>query len=419
MTVAVIGAGLAGLAAALDLAEAGVAVQVFETSPHAGGRCRSWHDPDLGLIDNGAHILLTSNHTAMAWLARLGTAGLMQPVAAGGFVFRDLADGARWTVRPDRGPWVFDAKRRTADVGAWSHLSGLLRLLLAGRTATVTEVLRRQPLALRRLWQPLCVAALNTPPDLASARMFARTLMRAFATPPVPLLASQSLDAALVAPAVERLRALGGVVRTGCRVQRLIRQDARVTALVTAEGEVPVTAVVLAAPPEAAAELMPGLVVPTASAAIVNLHARLPEGVRLSEGPMLGLIGGTAEWLFQRGSLLTVTVSAADRLLALSRAEIAALVWRDCEVVLGCPLPAAHRVIKERRATILATPAGLSQRPSVDATGLSNARLAGDWTATPVPATIEGALISGARAARSLLQALPTLRLPVAVAAPT
>ena len=144
---------------------------------------------------------------------------------------------------------------------------------------------------------------------------------------------------------------------------------------------------------------------PDAFGAIINLHYRLPDGGGLDPAlPFLGLLGGQAEWLFQRGDVLSVTISDANRLLDHDADELAAKVWRDVALALGqkaAPVPPA-RVVKERRATIVQTPAMEARRPD-PRTGLANLVLAGDWTATALPATIEGAARSGRKAAEILL----------------
>src|SRR5438270_10025217 len=115
-TVHVVGAGLAGLAAAVRLAERGVGVAVHEAASQAGGRCRSYHDPALDMmIDNGNHLLLSGNHATRSYLETIGGEGGLVGPARAEFAFVDLATGARWTVRinPGRLPWwIFDARRR-------------------------------------------------------------------------------------------------------------------------------------------------------------------------------------------------------------------------------------------------------------------------------------------------------------------
>ena len=154
---------------------------------------------------------------------------------------------------------------------------------------------------------------------------------------------------------------------------------------------------ILAVPPWTAQELLPGLTVPDAFCAIVNAHFKLAPPREL---PLIvGLIGGTAEWVFAFPDRLSVTVSAADRLVDVESEALAQTLWRDVAAVHGLPEATPPcRIVKEKRATFAATPAQNARRPS-SSTQWSNLFLAGDWTDTGLPATIEGALRSGERAA--------------------
>ncbi|MGH7005748.1 MAG: FAD-dependent oxidoreductase, partial [Alphaproteobacteria bacterium] len=119
---------------------------------------------------------------------------------------------------------------------------------------------------------------------------------------------------------------------------------------------------------------------------------------------LLGLVGGTAQWLFVRANILSVTISAAEREIDLPTEAIIAAAWADIvkALKLGDAAPPPCRVVKEKRATFAQTPAQLAKRPKVNA-GPSNLALAGDWTATGLPATIEGAIRSGEIAARTVV----------------
>jgi hypothetical protein len=155
--------------------------------------------------------------------------------------------------------------------------------------------------------------------------------------------------------------------------------------------------VVLAVPPWAATNLLPGLTAPTAFRAILNAHFKIDPPAALP--PITGVINGTVEWLFAFAGRLSVTVSNADRLMDLPREELAARMWRDVALIAGIAdaLP-PWQIVRERRATFAATPQEEAKRPGA-ATRWPNLALAGDWTATGLPATIEGAIRSGQRAA--------------------
>jgi hypothetical protein len=149
---------------------------------------------------------------------------------------------------------------------------------------------------------------------------------------------------------------------------------------------------------------VPGLRTPEAYTAILNAHFRLPETCRAAMPSLLGVIGGLAQWIFRRGDMAAVTVSAADAVIDRPPEELAEQLWREVQVALDLPagtLP-PYRIVKEKRATPLQSPdAAVARWPH--RTAWTNLALAGDWTATGLPATIEGAVRSGEEAARLLV----------------
>ncbi len=375
MRVHVAGAGLAGLAAALACQDAGCDVTVYDAARQAGGRCRSWHDPLLDrVIDNGSHLLLSGNHDVGRYLVLAGGPGLVPAPAR--FPMLDLASGRTRVLAAGL------AALRTPRL-----LLDALKLLRAAPQARVADVVGRAwP------WGELTEAVLNTAPDQAAAGPLAAVLRESLlrgAKASRPLLAPQGLGTALVEPAVGRLQDLRlGWTLTAIRADRLCFDQETV-----AFG--PADRLILAVPPWRARQLLAQLPeLPTSP--IINAHFRLDRSVQMAD--FIGLTGGEAQWLFRRGDVLSVTVSAADRWLEQPSDLVAERLWQDCARALDLDpnqVPPV-RVIKERRATLRHTPEVEALRPRQLP---GRVVLAGDWVATGLPCTLEGAVRSGLRAA--------------------
>jgi squalene-associated FAD-dependent desaturase len=404
-TIHVVGAGLAGLAAAVRLAGRGESVVVHEAAGRAGGRCRSYHDPVLDMvIDNGNHLLLSGNHAALDYLETIGAGGQLVGPATAELAFIDLADGERWTLRINAGRlpwWILDRKRRVPGTRASDYLS-FARLLSASADKTICETMPCTGKLYERLARPFWIAALNTDPTEASASLagaVVRETLAAGGKACRPLIARDGLGTVFVEPALRFLEDRNAKVAFGHRLRRVDFQQDKVTALDFGEDGLAIgdDAVILAVPPMVAAELVPDLATPTEFRAIVNAHFRLPPPAGLA--PITGVVNGTIEWLFTFPDRLSVTISAADRLLDVAREVLAQDIWNDVATVTGLSkTPPPWQIVRERRATFAGTPAEDAKRPAAT-TAWRNLVLAGDWTRTGLPATIEGAIRSGNLAA--------------------
>ncbi len=406
-TVHIIGAGLAGLSAAVRLIERGVRVQVHEATAQAGGRCRSYHDLTIGMtIDNGNHLLLSGNRAALSYLGAIGARHHLIGPGSATLPFIDLANGKRWTLRANDGLlpwWILDSKRRVPGTSPLSYLS-LLSLLRAKSGATVGETMTCQGTLYDRLIEPFLLAALNVEPPQGSAALASAVVVETLFSGGRnyhPLIARDGLSTAFVEPGVEFINGHGGSVSFGRQLRAVSFDGDRASALDFGDDTIalgPADAAVLAVPPWTASALLPGITVPTAFRAIVNAHFKIEPAAALP--PITGAIGGTVEWLFAFPGRLSVTISAADRLIEVPREELAAKIWREVAQIAGIAdaLP-PWQIVRERRATFAATPEQDARRPGA-ATAWANVALAGDWTATGLPATIEGAIRSGQRAAQ-------------------
>jgi squalene-associated FAD-dependent desaturase len=341
----------------------------------------------------------------MRYAALIGARDQLVGPSEAEFTFVDLGTLERWTLRPNAGRlpwWIFSASRRVPGTRPAEYLE-LLRLFVAGKAAAIADCMTCSGLLYDRLWNPLLLAALNTEPPAASAKLAAAVFRESLALGGAacrPLVAEQGLSRAFVDPALQILAKQGGAFQSGRRLKALRFDNSRVKALDFGDAEIELGVedrIVLAVPSWVAAGLVPDLVVPMEQRAIINGHFKFD--VPADMPAMLGLIGGTVEWIFSFRGRISVTVSGADRLLEMPREALAELFWREIQAATGfvAPLP-AWQVIKEKRATFAALPSEEAKRPQPE-TSWRNLVLAGDYTATGLPATIEGAIRSGFRAA--------------------
>lgn len=407
MTVHVVGAGLAGLSAAVALTRRNLQVEVSDSAAQAGGRCRSYFDPQLELvIDNGNHLVLSGNRAVKDYLAAIGAKDALAGPERAEFDWMDVRSGERWRLRPSEGllpAWIFQTDRRVPGTRAGDYLS-LLPLTRSQPGRRIDQVMACKGMLWERLIQPFLLAALNTEPEAGSADLAGAVVRETLAKGGHayrPRIAHPTLAQAFVDPAVAFLEAAGAPIRLGRRLRRIRFDGDRATALEFSDGTVelaPDDQVVLAVPPWVAKDLVPDLRTPDEHRAIVNAHYRIvpPEGAPA----MIGLVGGLAEWVFAFPDRLSVTVSGADRLVDHDRTELARALWKDVAAVhhLDPDVLPPWQIVKEKRATFAATPEQDAKRPPAR-TAYANLVLAGDWTRTGLPATIEGALRSGETAA--------------------
>ena len=405
----VVGGGVAGLAAAVDLAARGVSVHLYESSSRLGGRCRSFPDPRFGsVIDNGSHLAFSANVRLLDFLRRIGAPVTSLAVAAEGIPFLDIAGGVRWTLVPrgETAAWLLGRGARIPGAPRWHWLFDGLALLRARDGETVSQLLRTDTMAWRRLWHPFCRAVFNAEPAEVPARRAGELLRRLVFSDKgcLPLLALRPWGEIVAEPALAHLQYLGVNVGTSMPLLALERKGEAVRRLIFRTGTIDTEgdAVVFALPGRMARRLCPDFIPELAFNPIIALHFDV--GRDLGCG-FIGVVGGLAEWIFRRGPIVSVTVGCATPYLGDPHEDLALAVWGD--VLAALPEarlpddPPPFRLIIEKGATLAADAATWAARPGT-ATPLANLFLAGDWTATGLPSTLEGAVISGESAASAV-----------------
>jgi hydroxysqualene dehydroxylase len=426
MNVAVIGGGYAGMAAAVTLAERRVPVTVFEAAKTLGGRARRVDHRDLAL-DNGLHILIGAYAETLRLMRQVGA----DPDAALLRLPLTWQVHKRFSLKAARlpAPLHLLAGLATASGAPFLERLAAARFMLRMRQQdyvlpediTVAKLLETQsqgPALTRFLWQPLCVSALNTPMEAASAQVFLNVLRdsldanRAASDLLLPL---TDLSKLFPDPAAEYVRAGGGQVLTGQRVTDIEKADAGYA--VRCAGEIRTyTHVICATGPFNAGAFLSGLPALAETAAAVerlgwqpiySVYLQYPGTVRLP-APMLGFDSALLQWAFDRGTLagqhglIGAVISAEGMHQDVTQDELVRLVHQELQQQVGSlPEPEWSRVIAEKRATFACTP-GL-RRPD-SRTPLRNFHLAGDYVAGDYPGTIEAAVRSGVGCARAILE---------------
>lgn len=423
-SVAVVGAGWAGLATAVELVRRQFDVTVFEASAEPGGRARAL-EFDGSTLDNGQHLLLGAYGDTLQLMRRVG--------AAPGRLFERrpltwLLEGPdeRIELRLPRAPapvavpWGLMRARGFTRAQRLRALASVPALRAPPRRdCDVASWLERcgQPAAVRRgLWAPLCLAALNTPPERASARVFARVLDEAFRRYGAAdlLLPRTDLGGLFPRPARDWLARNGATLRFGARVQSMELQAQLWQ--VHAGGEASAfDHVVLATEARAAARLLPDdadsravaeRLLALGHAPITTVYLRYPSQVALAE-PMQGRLDGPGQWIFDRRltgqeGVMAVVISADGAHMQWSREQVAAAVTDQlARAYPDWPAPTASTVVRDKRATFDCVPGIGEHRVGVRGP-CKGLWFAGDHVATGLPATLEGAVRSAVQCAREL-----------------
>ncbi len=432
----VIGAGFAGVAAAVDLARRGARVTLVEARRQGGGRASSFVDAESGeTIDNGQHVFMGCYTATRDLLGTLGTDHLVRFQKS--LALSMVEPGGR-AVRLSCPPLPAPA-HLVAGLLAWKGITWADRLALLRSARALSRAAAphltvegwldalRQTANLRdRFWRPLAVAALNEDTKIAAASLLSAVLAEAFAGGAAGSglgIAAAGLSDLYVGPAERFLNERGGACLAGAPAERIVVAGGRACTVVLRGGEsILCDAVVLAVPHTAAGRLLPEEAVRAderlarldelGASAVVSVNLWLDR--RVTDLGFFGLVGGTIQWVFNKealydpaaakGRYLACVVSAASDLSRRSNDEIAAAAQEEIRRYL----PAARgarvlrsMVVREKQATFSGRPEVLALRPPAR-TAIPNLALAGDWTDTGLPGTIEGAVRSGYAAAKAV-----------------
>ena len=440
--VVIVGGGFAGLSAGVALAEQGFRVALLEGKPALGGRAYSFPDTESGdLVDNGQHVLMGCYHQTLDFLAKIGTRDRL-------IVHKNLE------IEMLDGPGRPAHLRTMSLPGPFHMAAGLMRykhLTIAERLGSVRAGmqmmymrrfgrarLKRMTVAefmdltgqgsqvRRTFWYPLAIATLNEQPELASAALLAEVMKRAFF--------SRRNDSAFLYPTVglselyctaarEYIEKRDGVIACRATVDRLEIRDNKVSAVRLHDGaNLHAANFIVAVPPTQLLRLLPQGMASSdffseidtlKSSPIICVHVWLDREVTGSA--FVGFVGTTTQWLFNKRRIfsqygarhpgyLSFVISGARELAELPNDDLLKVVMND----LGAMIPAARAaqlikalVLKEKHATFASDPASDAVRPPAK-TPVRNLVLAGDWTQTGLPATIESAVISGRSAAATI-----------------
>lgn len=433
MNTIIIGGGWAGLAAAVELSRNNINVTVLESARQLGGRARSVKFNDHH-VDNGQHILLGA-YTSI--LDVLKTIGMAEDNAFRRLpIYMEMKKSAKQSLSLSSpalpaplhllwGLLRFKGMRP-------SHRFGILRALIKMRRNQFTAdpdiplsiflKKTRQPIeTIECFWEPLCISVLNLPTTQASAALFMTVIKDAFFNKKEHsdlLLPIVDLGSCLPKPAMDYIEHQGGQIQLATRVKHINIENGMVTGITTTKNEISANNVIIATSPEASQQLLSGhtSMVKTADKLrqlgdmpITTVYLQYPEPVSLPK-EFIGMINTTTQWLFDRqqltgekGLIAAVISGPGDHMNMDTQQLTQHIINEIAELFPDWPHPAETRLIREKRATIAAYPGSYNLRPE-NATAVNGLWLAGDYTATGYPSTLEGAVRSGINCARMIIE---------------
>ncbi len=423
MTTVIVGGGLAGLAAAVQLAAQGEPVTLLESRSFCGGRAYSYKAPIVGdTVDNGQHVMLGGYHAMFEYLTRIGSRDLIDIHPQLAIPFQSSHEGQTWFRCPTlpaplgltvgiarlcgvRDAWALVRHRHDLTDDPASHYLEWDQM----SCAEWLHSLRISDEGVRRFWEPLILAVMNDASTQVSAAPFLSALHRiatGSAQDASLAISRVGLSDLFVAPALQFLERHGATVKCGTTVASLAVQDQKVVSLTTVAGEtLPTSRIIFAVPPNALAKILEGvrgtivlreMLGCWAESAILSVYLWYDRPIM--DQPIVGLWGSPFHWVFSRSvHCITLVVSGASDFDKMSREDVVEKAIQAANRYFPKSLEAnlVHRLVsREPHATVRLAPGTQRLRTAIKSPW-TNAQFIGDWTDTHLPATIEGAIASG------------------------
>lgn len=429
-TVVIIGGGWAGLAAAISLCKMGKKVELFESAKQTGGRARCAPFA-RDKVDNGQHLMIGAYHCMQQLMTDIGldTKKLFARYPVDLQLYDTDGKLTRFASSHLPAPLhLLGGLFRSKGITFSEYLS-IVRFLLKHKSHNfllekdidVSELISDQPESIiKKLWEPLCIATLNTPIKQASANLFLQVLKESFmqnSTDADLLIPAADLGSLFPQPAIDFIENNGGKVHLGKRITALGINNNKIDHIVI-EGEAhSVKSLILATPQHQTFNLLDGhdalkdiasCLSRMKTQPICTVYLKFPPHIRL-DFPMIGLLDKTSQWIFDRricgqAGIMAVVISADGPHMQLDKQTLAQIVSDELASHFpDWPQALESLVIREKRATFSAEVGIDELRPRCH-TAVENLWLAGDYTATGFPATLEGAMRSGVQCAEMILQ---------------
>jgi hydroxysqualene dehydroxylase len=440
--VVIIGGGFAGLTAGVYLSERGFAVTLLERRNHLGGRAYSFPDSTTGdSVDNGQHLFMGCYANTIDFLKKIGGLEKLRFQEHTRIDFLDAKSGLDSFACPAlpapfhvlaglfklKGLTVGD-KLRAFNLG--STLRGKAKTNGALTVSDWLKKLKQSDNINERFWRPMVVATLNESPDVASARMLITVLQEAFGgrrEASAIGISTVGLSDLYTEQAKAFIESHGGEIRTFARVNKILLHERKVTAVALKSGErLEADYLISTTPPNVLAEMLDDELRETDFSYLEKLHSSAIVSINLwfdrpvTDCQFIGLIGTEIQWLFNKDAIsvkskksnhLALVISAANQYVNRTKHQLVDLALRDLHKLIPQSLEAKllhSTIVKERDATISHTVESDTLRPTAQ-TSIANFILAGDWTNTGLPATIESAVLSGKIAAEIIAQTIQPL----------